>query len=64
MRMTVLAFQYFENLRDSLVNMQSGEKRELMKKCFQGLMAGVERNLLPKNRDKCVEKSLPIIVVL
>ncbi|XP_065827879.1 exportin-7-like isoform X2 [Oscarella lobularis] len=50
--LVLLNEKYFENLRDSLVNMQSGEKRELMKKCFQGLMAGVERNLLPKNRDK------------
>jgi exportin-7 len=49
----LLAEKHFERLRDSVIRMQPADRQRAMEVCFQSLMDGVERNLLPKNRDRC-----------
>uniref|UniRef100_A0A803W8S8 Exportin 7 n=1 Tax=Ficedula albicollis TaxID=59894 RepID=A0A803W8S8_FICAL len=46
--------KYFSDLRNSIVNSQPPEKQQAMHLCFENLMEGIERNLLTKNRDRCV----------
>lgn len=50
--LSLLAPQYFSDLRNSIVNSQPPEKQQAMHLCFENLMEGIERNLLTKNRDR------------
>ena len=43
---------YFQQLRQSIVQSQSPEKQVVMAQWFGSLMDGIERNLLTKNRDR------------
>jgi len=43
---------YFQSLRDQIIQSQSAAKQSSMATWFKNLMDGVERNLLTKNRDK------------
>eukprot|EP00731_Ephydatia_muelleri_P021099 Em0013g826a len=42
---------YFQKLRDRVVEMQPAERVSVMAACFDNLMEGIERNLQPRNRD-------------
>ncbi|XP_023345621.1 exportin-7 [Eurytemora carolleeae] len=44
--------EYFQNLRDQIIQTQILEKRGVMMSWFENLMDGIERNLLTKNRDR------------
>merc|ERR1712226_1504195 len=44
--------EYFEQLRDQIIQAQASEKQSTIAACFKSLMEGVERNVLTKNRDK------------
>ena len=44
--------QYFQKLRDRVIEMQPPERVSVMAACFDNLMEGIERNLQPRNRDK------------
>jgi len=44
--------EYFQSLRDQIVNSQIPEKRGPMMGWFEALMDGIERNLLTKNKDR------------
>merc|ERR1712183_1073568 len=43
---------YFQSLRDQIIQSQPASKQTSMATWFKNLMDGVERNLLTKNRDK------------
>lgn len=43
---------YFQSLRDQIIQSQPASKQSSMATWFKNLMEGVERNLLTKNRDK------------
>ena len=45
---------YFERLRDQVVQSQPSDKQTNMASWFKNLMDGIERNLLSKNRDRYV----------
>jgi exportin-7 len=45
-------FQYFNELRKSIINGQPADKQDAMARCFEKLMDGIERSLLIKNRDR------------
>ena len=47
-----LLFQYFNQLRESIIRGQSPDKQQAMAQWFENLMEGIERNLLIKNRDR------------
>ena len=46
--------QFFNKLRASILSAQPSDKRGDMARCFDNLMDGIDRSLLPKNRDKYV----------
>jgi len=48
----VCGFQYFGQLRESVIRNQPVEKQASMAQWFDNLMEGIERNLLTKNRDR------------
>ena len=43
--------EYFQKLRDRVIEMQPPERVSVMAACFDNLMEGIERNLQPRNRD-------------
>eukprot|EP00094_Tigriopus_californicus_P008312 TCALIF_08008-PA protein Name:"Similar to XPO7 Exportin-7 (Gallus gallus)" AED:0.12 eAED:0.13 QI:660/0.86/0.81/1/0.93/0.93/16/0/1134 len=45
--------EYFEQLRDQIIQAQPSDKQTAMATWFKNLMEGIERNLLTKNRDRC-----------
>lgn len=45
---------YFSQLRQNIISQQPLEKQTTMNQLFDGLMSGIERNLLSKNRDRFV----------
>ena len=47
--------QYFNKLRESVINAQQTDKQPTMIQCFESLMEGIDRTLLTKNRDRCVQ---------
>ncbi|XP_062503145.1 exportin-7-like [Corticium candelabrum] len=72
----LLAEKHFEQLRDSVIRMQPTDRQRAMEVYFQSLMEGVERNLLPKNRDRFTQnlsvfrrdvnnsmKEMPVVVL-
>ncbi|KAK2166427.1 hypothetical protein LSH36_39g09000 [Paralvinella palmiformis] len=44
--------EYFSKLRENLISGQPPDKQAAMARCFENLMAGVDRTLLIKNRDR------------
>lgn len=44
--------EYFRTLRANIISSQPLEKQATMAQWFDGLMEGIERNLLTKNRDR------------
>lgn len=46
---------YFSQLRQNIVSQQPIEKQTTMNQLFDGLMTGIERNLISKNRDRYVK---------
>ncbi|TRY77108.1 hypothetical protein TCAL_08008 [Tigriopus californicus] len=44
--------EYFEQLRDQIIQAQPSDKQTAMATWFKNLMEGIERNLLTKNRDR------------
>eukprot|EP00095_Tigriopus_kingsejongensis_P007054 maker-scaffold146_size311726-snap-gene-2.19 protein:Tk07054 transcript:maker-scaffold146_size311726-snap-gene-2.19-mRNA-1 annotation:"Exportin-7" len=44
--------EYFEQLRDQIIQAQPTDKQTAMATWFKNLMEGIERNLLTKNRDR------------
>ncbi|XP_052225839.1 exportin-7-like [Dreissena polymorpha] len=44
--------EYFSKLRESIITSQPQDKQQTMVQCFDGLMEGIERSLLTKNRDR------------
>jgi len=44
--------EYFQQLRNSIIQTQPMEKQTTMVQWFDGLMDGIERNLMTKNRDR------------
>lgn len=51
---------YFSQLRQSIISAQPTEKQATMNQLFDGLMNGIERNLLSKNRDRFVFTRQPV----
>lgn len=43
--------EYFQQLRQSLIQNQPPDKQQSMAQWFEDLMEGIERNLTTKNRD-------------
>lgn len=48
----LLNAEYFEQLRDQIIQGQPAAKQASMANWFKNLMEGIERNLLTKNRDR------------
>merc|ERR1719188_2611160 len=48
----LLNAEYFEQLRDQIIQGQPAAKQASMATWFKNLMEGIERNLLTKNRDR------------
>lgn len=44
--------EYFNQLRQTIITQQPIDKQVTMNQLFDGLMQGIERNLLTKNRDR------------
>ncbi|XP_067129437.1 exportin-7 isoform X3 [Centruroides vittatus] len=44
--------EYFNQLRQTIIQSQPAEKQPVMAQWFENLMEGIERNLLTKNRDR------------
>lgn len=45
-------FQYFNQLRQTIINTQLPDKQSIMAEWFDSLMDGIERNLQTKNRER------------
>ena len=43
---------YFNQFRQNIISQQPMEKQTILNQLFDGLMTGIERNLLSKNRDR------------
>lgn len=52
--------EYFQQLRQSIIQSQPIDKRPIMAQWFDNLMDGVGRNLLTRNRDKYVIQKIMI----
>lgn len=50
--LVLLNEEYFNQLRQSIIQNQPPEKQVMMAQWFENLMDGIERNLLTKNRDR------------